>query len=310
MEKVKTVTIITPTYNKFENIQDVLESVVNQNYEDIEYIICDDGSRDFPHDEIAKYVQNNKKDNIKRFLIIHNEKNLGTVKNLNNAISKSTGDIIMFLSGDDVFFAKDVVSKIVERFNHNGCELLVTSRYCVDDKGNFQGYLPHVADRKKICSWTSEQQHDRYLMAMYRNMASGSVLCFKRSAFERMGGYDERYILWEDGPFIHKYTRNHEISCCYDIISIKYRVDGISGNPNSILLQDGVKYNELELKEDIDNKNWFVKECIRCRFERSSRSIIYLVFRYPLVLLMFFYETLRTNLLTRIEIYSYRREEI
>ena len=48
------VTIFTPTYKRFDTLYKTIQSVLEQDYSNIEYIISDDGSPDFPYDDIVK----------------------------------------------------------------------------------------------------------------------------------------------------------------------------------------------------------------------------------------------------------------
>ena len=64
------VTVVTLSYKKFDYIFHAIDSVLSQTYPYIEYIIADDGSPNFPMDEIEEYVRENKKENIIEFHVI------------------------------------------------------------------------------------------------------------------------------------------------------------------------------------------------------------------------------------------------
>ena len=62
-EETKTplISVITLTYRNFDNIYDTINSVMSQNYGNFEYIISDDGSDNFPMQEISSFVDSKKK---------------------------------------------------------------------------------------------------------------------------------------------------------------------------------------------------------------------------------------------------------
>jgi len=291
------VSIITPTYRRFDHIETVIKSVLSQDYGRIEYIITDDGSENCPIELIENIVEKNRMSNIENFKLIINRDNIGTVKNLNNAIRQSSGEYIMFLAGDDIFYSSSVVTKVVLEFLTRQCNTLAVSRYCVDSSNKFLGYLPHIADRKKIQKWSRREQHERFVKAIYRNMASGSALYFKREYFEKTGGFSEQYLLWEDGPFIYECTKNEKIEVAYEIIGIRYRMDGVSSNPNKALLEDGKLFNKLGIETEKNNGNLLLRDFINCRISKDYYPNILLVLRYPIVTIIFLYEYIRDRCL-------------
>ena len=98
------VTSIVICYKKFDYLYEAISSILNQDYPFIQLIISDDASGNFPESEIREYIEKNKKKNIIETKIIVNEKNLGTVRNLNNAQKAGSGEYYIGLSGDDVFY--------------------------------------------------------------------------------------------------------------------------------------------------------------------------------------------------------------
>ena len=77
---------------------------------------------------------------------------------------------------------------------------------------------------------------------------------------EEMSFFDEKYRLWEDGPFLAKYLQRGKLDCSYDIVSIWYEIGGVStkkkskkkSKSKSIFDRDTDLYNSGERLEQFD----------------------------------------------------------
>ncbi len=240
------VTIITACYKKFDRVFETIKSVLEQDYPNIEYIIADDGSPNFPKQDIVDYISQNAPDaDVK---IFHSVENRGTVKNLNNAIKNSNGEYIFPLSCGDVFFLNDVVSRIVDRFFKTSGRVIVATRVLYHNDYKPIHFLPHYLERKIIAKYnTAQKQYEAFITNRY-DMASGSAMYYTRVVLEELGYFDERYVLWEDGPFLAKYLVKYPLVFAYDIVSIWYEYGGIStnGNTNALLRRDIELFSKTE----------------------------------------------------------------
>lgn len=259
------VTVVTLTYNKFQFIYDTIDSVLEQSYPNIEYIISDDGSKNFPGQELNYYIEARRGVNIKRYKVISNECNCGTVKNLNNAYRAALGDILIPLSADDIFYDKDVIKKIVNVFIRKRCNLLVTSRMICDEFGCELKVSPSQREVDYINKLnTPLKQHIAFITDEFYHMASGSALYISREFFNKFGYFDESYFLWEDGPFLTKVTMSDTITHEYSIISIKYRLGGISnGKTSPIMRKDRIHYNNTDRISSINALPWYIKRKVK-----------------------------------------------
>ena len=100
------VSIITPNFNSSKYIKDTIKSVLNQTYENWEWIITDDGSTD----ESAEYIKNLciEDSRIKLF----KQTNLGPAKARNNSIKNAKGQYLAFLDSDDIWFPEFLSTSI------------------------------------------------------------------------------------------------------------------------------------------------------------------------------------------------------
>ena len=281
------ISVVTLTYKKFDYIYKAIDSVLNQTYPYVEYIISDDGSPNFPQNEIEDYVSNRKGKNIIKFSIISSHKNSGTVKNINRAYQAATGEILIPLSADDMFYSEDVVDEIVAAFSKKKCNVLVTSRMACAENGTELRKLPSAKSEKYIRNLdTAYKQHLAFITDEFYNMASGSAMYIKKSFIDNWGYFDEKYVLWEDGPFLTQYTRNNIISTAYEIISIKYRLGGVSnGKPHPLMRKDRELYNETDRVAEVSEIKKSQKrkiEYICKRYKVSSwNQKLFLYLAYP-----------------------------
>lgn len=255
---MKKVSIITATYNKFDNFDKTIRSVLSQDYSNIEYIITDDGSDSFPVDLIENLKESCSSSRLE-WKIIRNENNIGTVKNLNNAIKESTGEYILFLSCGDVYFSRTVVSRIVTRFMETDALLISTTRIMYDDNYNPVSFIPHLEEQSIINQFDSpRKQYIALVTNEFYDMASGSSTAYSKKAFRKYGLFNENYLLWEDGPFYTMICRHETITFAFDIISMWYEAGGVSSQSNNIspkMRIDILYYNSTERTKYIKELN-------------------------------------------------------
>lgn len=257
------VTVFVITYKKFDTIYRTIKSALNQDYAQIELIVSDDGSPSFPKQEIIAFIEQNKASNISSFRVIDNPENVGTVRHINNILKDSSGHLYIPLAGDDCFFDRTVVSRIVERYQITKFKVLSTSRICQKDGNLF--FMPHYCSRRRIdkLMHTAKQQRKRFTECQEMDFASGSSMAYEASFLKEMDYFDERYVLWEDGPFINKMTKlGYPITVAYDILSIRYNGNGISSVGNPIINKDVELFNATDRRDDSDTFGCYHKRIL------------------------------------------------
>lgn len=108
------ISIITVTYNSEKTLEDTISSVLNQNYEDLEYILVDGASKD----NTINIINSFQKKYPQKLKYI-SEKDYGIYDAMNKGIRMATGDIIGILNSDDIFNDNFVLTDIIRAFSNN-----------------------------------------------------------------------------------------------------------------------------------------------------------------------------------------------
>jgi glycosyltransferase involved in cell wall biosynthesis len=104
------ITIITPSFNQGEFLEETILSVLSQNYPNLEYLIMDGGSTDNSVDIIKKYQA--------QISFWVSEKDSGQAEAINKGLKRASGEIISWLCSDDVYLP-DALHKVADLFGKN-----------------------------------------------------------------------------------------------------------------------------------------------------------------------------------------------
>jgi alpha-1,3-rhamnosyltransferase len=173
------VTVIIPSYNHETFVTESINSVLNQDYKNIELIVIDDGSKDGSVELLKKLASNNS------FHLVLKE-NEGVCATLNRGLNLANGSFITFIASDD-FMPPCRISEQVEAFKaYPTAEVIAGSVKIIDEKS-------HVISSKKV-------RGKGYLtidQMFKKNMVFAPTAMFKKEVFIKYGLYKENY-LFED----------------------------------------------------------------------------------------------------------------
>lgn len=110
------ISVITPSYNQAQYLEETILSVLRQNYERLEFIIIDGGSSDESESVIRKYES--------RLAYWVSEKDRGQAHALNKGLGQATGDIVAYLNSDDLYLSGAFDSVVSYFKEHPECEWL------------------------------------------------------------------------------------------------------------------------------------------------------------------------------------------
>jgi glycosyltransferase involved in cell wall biosynthesis len=203
------VTVVTICYNSEETIEATIQSVLAQDYSDLEYVIIDGVSTDGTLAIIDKY-----KDRISKIV---SEKDKGIYDAMNKGVQHATGDLIGILNSDDIYASNSVVSKIVatiEKENSDACyaDLVYVKRENTDDVTRY---------------WKS----GAYKKGLFRKgwMPPHPTFFVKKEKYNELGVYNIELKTSADYELMLRFIHKNEIKVAYlpEVIT-KMRLGGQS----------------------------------------------------------------------------------
>lgn len=166
--------IITPSYNQAEFLEETIKSVVSQNV-DLEYFIQDGGSTDGSINIIKKYSGEYP------FIIWQSKKDNGQTDALNQCLPKCTGDIVAYLNSDD-YYLPNALTKVEQYFaSHQNKLWLVGDCQVSDPKLEWTFSLKHLWPIG-LSSW--------FLRVF--NTANQPSVFLRKDLVKKVGEFDEK----------------------------------------------------------------------------------------------------------------------
>ncbi|MBK26559.1 MAG: glycosyl transferase [Halobacteriovorax sp.] len=123
------ISIVTPCWNSESTILRTLDSIKNQLYPSIEWIIVDNLSSD----NTLKLIKENYIESDERSLKVISEKDKGISDAFNKGVSSATGEIVAILNSDDAYANEKIVSKVAEYFKDDGVDFVHGDMVFIDE---------------------------------------------------------------------------------------------------------------------------------------------------------------------------------
>ena len=178
------ISIITVCLNSIKTIEKTINSVINQNNPNFEYIIIDGGSDDGTLAVIKRYRQH-----IACFI---SEQDSGVYDAMNKGIRAASGDVIAFLNSDD-WYPEDTVDMVLKEFDEADCDIVYGNRYLVEKEGAFVTLNQIELDIDEL----------RFEMILYHQ-----AVFAKARIFNQIGSFDTKFKVAADYDWLLKAYNN------------------------------------------------------------------------------------------------------
>lgn len=225
MQDFPLVTIICLCYNHDQFVVESLNSVLNQNYKNIELIIVDDCSNDSSVATIENWLKNHS-----QIKFISNKINLGNTKTFNNVLQFANGDYIIDLAADDVLLPECVEKQIHTFVNSNQKNLAIVygnAEIISENNINLSYYYQVNAEKKAL---KKPATGDIYLSILSQSSMICSVSSMiKREVLKELNGYDEN-LAYEDLDLWIRTARNYNFEFIDAVLIQKRELESSLGN--------------------------------------------------------------------------------
>ncbi|WP_430447031.1 MAG: glycosyltransferase family 2 protein [Pseudomonas piscis] len=215
------ISIITVCFNSATTIKDTIESVLSQDYADIEYVVVDGGSTDGTQAIVESYGQR-----VSKFV---SERDKGIYDAMNKGVALATGDVIGILNSDDFYEGRGVISSVVKAFELCPDSDIVFGDVVFVNSNNLQK-VTRLYRGKNFAPWK--------LRFGWMPPHPASFIC--RTAYQRVGMYSLKYKISADYEFFVRFFLTHRLRYSYlGQVLVRMR----SGGASTAGLRSSLKLN-------------------------------------------------------------------
>ena len=257
MNSLPRITIITPSYNQAQFIEETILSVLNQGYPDLEFIVVDGGSTDGTLDILRKYEDR---------LAWSSGRDGGQTNAINIGLRRATGDIVAFLNSDDVYLpgALRAVGEYFSRHAEASC--LTGQCRTMDEKG--REIRIAITTYKNL--WLSLNS---YQVLLILNFISQPATFWRRCVTEKIGYLEESLHYTMDYEYWLRMSRHYRMHVLFRRLAC-FRVHSHSKSGTTAHCQFD---EELSVASRYGNR-------LSTRLHAAHRALIVFVYKHILKL--------------------------
>ena len=185
----KLVSIVTPSYNQVEFLEATIQSVIAQEYSNLEYIIVDGGSTDGSVDVINKYS-----DQLSWWI---SESDQGQADGINKGLRRSQGEIVAWLNSDDLYLPGAIRGAVAAFDTNTDLGMVYGNAITIDQEGTPLNQL-------SFGDWGLPD------LMHFRIICQPSVF-IRRSVFEKVGFLDDNFHYMLDHHLWLRIASNYKI---------------------------------------------------------------------------------------------------
>jgi len=207
IEKYPRITVVTPSFNQAKYLPETIESILNQGYTNLEYIVIDGGSTDGSVDIIRKYDS--------RLSYWISEKDNGQSDAIMKGFYKATGELFAWVNSDDVLLP-GCLQRIAKQYVLGGFPDIMT------------GNVVYIDKESKITRYVRLPRQSRFLFFRGVCHVSAPAVFFKSSLFRAVGGVNLKYHLSMDLDLWMKMMARHA-----QVVHIRWPLGGYRRHPET-----------------------------------------------------------------------------
>ncbi len=230
------ISVITVCYNSASTIQRAIESVVSQDWPNIQHIVIDGGSNDGTKEVLEKFSEH--------LSCTISEPDNGLYDAMNKGIAHATGDIICFLNSDDFYASNTILTGVVQTMREHAVDAVL------GDVSFFHHGRPNVSVRR----YRSDRFSPKKLP--YGWMPAHPAMFLKKQMFDRVGKFRTDFKIAADFDFVLRLFLGHDVKYKHvPTVMVKMQTGGASTSG----IRSKIRLNQEVLRSCRDNgvnSNW------------------------------------------------------
>ncbi|KZL89727.1 glycosyltransferase family 2 protein [Clostridium magnum] len=245
------ISIITVCYKAKKELEITINSILKQDYNNIEFVIVDGNSQDGTLQVVNEYQQQLQQKGIK--VLFSSESDKGIYDAMNKGMQRSSGEWCIYMNAGDVFYQDDALTSL--------------SQYCTNDRDIIYGDVIHCYHNKMNIYKAKDDTELTFKKGM--EFCHQSTLI--RTSLLRKRGYDINYKIAGDYDFfVNAYKHSSKFYHVDCIVSV-FQKDGISStNAGLVKLENA----QVQYKYELIKRNQYYRKIFKAKVFIFIRSLI------------------------------------
>lgn len=197
------VSVIMSVYNGARYLQAAIDSILQQTFNEFEFIIVNDASTDNSLAIICEYAKSDR-----RIRLVENEENIGLTRSLNKGLGIAQGKYIARQDADDVSLPERFEKQVATFEKHPDVVLVSCDMDVIDGHSNFV--------RRDVRS--AESMWVKWLLIFYNHIGGHSQVMFRRETALQLGGYANDFRYSQDYEFWCRLSTAGDIVILPDVL--------------------------------------------------------------------------------------------
>jgi len=197
-EKLPLVSIVTPSFNQGQYIEETIRSVLLQRYPNLEYIVVDGGSKDNSVEIIQKYE--------KWLAHFVSESDQGQANAINKGWQGSTGQILAWINSDDIYLPGTLKKVSTLFYEHPQVDFIFSHCLVINEKG-------------RIINMIQGKDPEKFEILSWRNFIPQPTVFFRKKVLQSTGYLNEKLNLSMDFDYWRRISKSHKMKLINDIFA-------------------------------------------------------------------------------------------
>jgi len=231
------ISVVTPSYNQGRYIKATIDSVLSQNYPNLEYIVMDGGSTDGTVDILKSYGKKLKWES---------KKDRGQTHAINKGLRQATGEVLAYLNSDDIYLP-GALRRVGEYYQKTKADWITGDCLTISEDGSLSKNNWLISGYKRFLMFL----YSPLTLRIADSMLPQPSTFWSRRAWEKVGEFNEEYHYVMDYDYwlrMSKYFRPHGLKVA--VSGFRFQDNSKSQTGRVKLMSEGI----IALKKNGANK--------------------------------------------------------